>query len=853
MIQPSLKTFQEQHGALLDKSAEMNKADIPQVMAFVESVAKAGSITKDADQRSFLRSVIRYWTSFINDKTGEFPAIRLQPFDVSLKESEQLAVENHSSFPGAIPAIWNIPYPQNRFFTGRGELLTRLAAALKTGLEAAPSQPQAISGLGGIGKTQLAVEYAYQHRQDYQAVLWASANTRESLVAGYISIADLLGLPERKEKDQTLILKAVKTWLQTHHSWLLILDNADDLALAYEFVPTIFDGHILLTTRAQAIGTRADYIEVETMPPEVGTLFLLRRAKFIAPDAQLTDAAPSDVITAREIVEELGGLPLAIDQAGAYIEETQSSLINYQQHYHKQQDKLLERRGIQATAHPEAVATTWSLSFEKVEQWNLAATDLLRVCAFLASYAIPEEIIIKGAKYLGPQLKHLAEDPTILDEAIAVLGAYSLLRRHTEERTLAIHRLVQIVLKDTMDEQTQYMWIERAILAVNETFPDVNFTTWPLCERCLPHALVCADLIKQKHITLPEASRLLNQAGEYLYGRARYAEAESLCEQALAIREQTLGPEHPDTATSLNNLARFYHAQGRYTEAEPLYVRALSIREKALGPEHPNTATSLNNLAKLYQAQGKYTEAEPLYKRALAIDEKAYGPAYSNIATDLNGLARLYWDQGRYAEAEPLYVRALSIREQTLGPEHPNTATSLNNLASLYSDQGKYVEAEPLYVRALSIREQTLGAEHPDTAASLHNLALLYDAQGKYTEAEPLYKRALAIDEKVYGPEHPNIATDLNGLAGLYWDLGRYTEVEPLYKRALSIREEQLGATHPSTATSLNNLTNLYNDQGKYAEAEPLLVRALSIREEQLGAMHPDTATSLNNLAQLYD
>ena len=254
------------------------------------------------------------------------------------------------------------------------------------------------------------------------------------------------------------------------------------------------------------------------------------------------------------------------------------------------------------------------------------------------------------------------------------------------------------------------------------------------------------------------AARLHSEIGLACLDLGEYKQALSPLRSALAIREQALGPDHPDTAQSLNNLAALYYAQGRYAEAEPLYRRALAIREQALGPDHPDTAQSLNNLAALYYAQGRYAEAEPLYRRALAIREQALGPDHPDTAQSLNNLAALYYAQGRYAEAEPLYRRALAIWEQALGPDHPDTATSLNNLAGLYDAQGRYAEAEPLYQRALAIREQALGPDHPDTATSLNNLAGLYDTQGRYAEAEPLYRRALAIREQALGPDHPDTA-----------------------------------------------------------------------------------------------
>jgi CHAT domain-containing protein/tetratricopeptide (TPR) repeat protein len=353
-------------------------------------------------------------------------------------------------------------------------------------------------------------------------------------------------------------------------------------------------------------------------------------------------------------------------------------------------------------------------------------------------------------------------------------------------------------------------------------------------------------------IQLAEASQL-NQQVRKLYEQGRYNEAIPLAERALAIRQQVLGQEHLDVATSLNNLALLYSRQGRYSEAEPLYQQALQMRKKLLGDEHRLVATSLNNLAFLYSRQGRYSETEPLYQQALQMRKKLLGDEHPDVATSLNNLALLYSRQGRYSEAEPLYQQALQMRKKLLGDEHRLVATSLNNLAGLYESQGRYSEAEPLYQQALQMRKKLLGDEHPLVVFSLNNLALLYSRQGRYSEAEPLYQQALQMSKKLLGDEHPDVATSLNNLAFLYKSQGRYSEVEPLYQQALQMRKKLLGDEHPDVATSLNNLALLYSRQGRYSEAEPLYQQALQMRKKLLGDEHPDVATSLNNLAFLYE
>ncbi|GHO50830.1 FxSxx-COOH system tetratricopeptide repeat protein [Ktedonospora formicarum] len=743
---------------------------------------------------------------------------------------------------------WMIPYPHNSFFLGRDELLSQIHARFQGMII---SQPQAISGLGGIGKTQIAVEYAYRFRQDYQEILWARAESTEALISSFIAIATFLQLPEREEKEQGLIVQSVKTWLQTHHGWLLILDNADELSLLPEFLPPSLGGHLLLTTRATAVGSLAHRLEIENLLPEQGALFLLRRAALLAPEAQLLQASPQEREQALQISQELGGLPLALAQAGAYLEATAMPLSSYQQIYQQHRAIMLqERRGL-GVDHPESVTTTWSLSFHKVKQRNPAAAELLRLFAYFSPDAIAEEILMGDALQLGPVLATVVSDPLLFNQAIEALRAYSLIRRDPREKTFSIHRLVQAVLQDTLEKAERCLWAERAMSAVNLIFPDVEHATWLQCERVLSHALLSAKHIDEYQIQSPQAAHLLYRTAWYLKERARYIEAEPLYKQALQIVEQKLGREHLNVAYILNGLAELYRERGRYAEAEPLYHHALEIMEQQLGREHLDVAYPLVNQANLYVDQGKYTDAERLYWRALRIIERELEPAHALVAYPLNGLATLYYQQSKYREAEELYKKTLEIREQQLGPEHALVTYSLYGLANLYRELGKYAEAEPLYQRASSITEKQLGPEHPEGASSLNNLANLRTDEGRYTEAETLYQQALRIREQQLGLEHPLVAYPLNGLANLYRELHKYAEAEELYKRAVRIREQKLGSEHHLMAYPLNGLAKVYHEQGKYAEAEPLYQRALQLREQKLGFENPRAQLVRSNYVSL--
>jgi len=751
-----------------------------------------------------------------------------------------------------------IPYPRNPLFTGREELLATLHQCLAAD-RAVFSRSYAIHGLGGMGKTHLALEYAYQHRLEYTAVFWVSAESGETIFTSFMAIAEVLQLPQREETDRQQVFSAVQHWLSTHGKWLLVWDNLEDLEMLQRSLPSSHQGTILITTRRQALGTVAQGIELPPMGEQEGILFLLRRARQLDPTtfvkqlALFAQRTPAEYAAARELVATMGGVPLALDQVGAYAEETPCSLVEYLELYRTRHAELLKRRGEVVIDHLESVVTTWFISFEKVEHANAMAADLLRWCAFLHPDAIAEEIFLLRSTSQDEQSDPVVVDAFELHRAIRAASAYSLLKRNVQEHTLSIHRLVQVVLREGMSEQERGQWQRRVIRRLNALFPaEAIHETWRQCERLLPHVLTCAsalpDLVEDQ-----ELANVLRKAADYLHERVQYKEAEPLYRRALRIRQQALGPEHPDSARPLYGLAYLYYEQGKYEEAEPLYQRALHIWEQALGPEHPDVAHSLNRLANLYIKQGKHEEAKPLYQRSLHIWEQALGLEHPNAARLLNNLALIYYEQGKYEEAEPLYQRSLHIWEQALGLEHPDVAYPLNNLATLYEMSGKYEEAEPLYQRALRIWEQALGPEHPNVACALYGLAYLYCEQGKYKQAEPLYQRTLCIWEQALGSEHPDMAHSLNGLAVLYGEQGKYAEAESLYQRALAIREQHLGQEHPDTARSLADLARLYGKRGDDEQAMSLLQRACRIFEQRLGQAHPETVKARRDYHNLQD
>jgi len=605
--------------------------------------------------------------------------------DFGLDEKEETALYRaNAQVPSEIDNL-NLPFPRNPFFTGREAQLEQLRQYLQVTGSVALTQPVSVSGLGGIGKTQLALEYAYRwYPEVYRTVLWVSAADEQALQAGYDELAHRLKLPGRYEQEVKTRIQAVKLWLKEHTNWLLIMDNADDLQLARSFFPECKHGHILLTTRspfAGEIGARP--LEIDKMEPEVGRLFLLKRTRMLEDE------------TALELVKLLDGLPLALDQAGAYIEETRVSFAGYIDLYREARSRLLSSWGPlkdknegKYSDHPESVIVTFGLCFTKARELHPLAKDILHFCAFLQPDAIPEELFQHDDSF--------KLDTFAFNGGIAALHRYSLIKRNTQEQTLSIHRLVQAVLIDDMPPDVQNQWRERLVRTLNAAFPDFEYSNSRLLH-LLPYfsfwEMWAKDVLT---LTIGEAD-LLHLAGLSLRARGQHSVAELILEAVVSIYFGHLGAKHPNTVYALTNLAVLKIVQGKTEQLDPEYLQGLTILGEQLDAEHPFTAKCLHNLGCIYLGQGEYEKAEPLLVRALSIQKTQLGAEHPDIAKSLHNLAVLYSWQGNYSQAEPLFQKALAIRKQHFGAEHPSTTVTLDSLACLYHEQGRHEQAETLY------------------------------------------------------------------------------------------------------------------------------------------------------------
>jgi tetratricopeptide (TPR) repeat protein len=655
-------------------------------------------------------------------------------------------------FFGALPDIWNVPHLRNPSFTEPGTQLADIRAALCSKKPAALTQT--LAGLGGVGKTQLAIEYAYRQAGEYAIVWWLRAERPAALAADYAALAQRLGLPEKDAKEQSIAVAAVRDALRRRRDWLLVFDNAEKPEDIRGYLPGA-GGHVLITSRYAAWGGVAQKVEVKKWPPEVAVEFLTKRTR------------QSDARVAAELARQLDYLPLALEQTAAYVESTGGTLAGYLALFKTHQVELL-RRGSLGGDYPATVATTWEVSFERLEKESPAGAALLNLCVFFAPDDIPRDVISAGAQHLPEPLRATAADPLTFDEAVAALRQYSLIETGPDA-TLSLHRLVQAVIRDRLGEAGRRQWAEAAVEVVNAAFPydSDDVRTWGECARLLPHAVATTDFAEPLGVGLEVAARLLDQMGLYSRGRAEYATAKAAYERALAIAEKAFGPEHPNVATVVNNLGLVLEDLVDLPGAKAAYERARRIDDKAFGPEHPNVATVVNNLGLVLKALGDLPGAKAACERALRIDEKAFGPEHPNVATVVNNLGLVLKDLGDLPGAKAAIERALRIDEKAFGPEHPNVASRVNNLGSLLK------------------------------------------ASGDLPGAKAAFERALRIAEKAFGPEHPNVATVVNNLASVLKDLGDLPGAKAAFERALAIRRRFLGEDHPATKRVRQNLESL--------------------------------------------
>ncbi|WP_369260051.1 tetratricopeptide repeat protein [Streptomyces sp. R35] len=628
---------------------------------------------------------------------------------------EDIATSASDDGPSAGPydvdaplGLHNLPGLPTEVFVGREEALATLAAAMEQDSKAIT---QTVQGLGGVGKTTLALHYAHTHRDSYQLVWWIRADTPEQI------ITDLAGLTTRIHGGATGRTTAEDAewaigWLQTHPGWLLILDNAEHPNTTRHLIGQLHHAGRHLITSRFANGWPTIPLALPVLTPAASLDLLTRLTGLSDRDNQHH---------ARLLADDLGYLPLALEQAGAFIAQSRISVSAYRDLF--RQHPAQTTSTAPAGSDPQrTMARIWRITLDTLHRNTPLAVDILRAAAWYAPTAIPRTL-----------LTALADNPVSFAQALSQLAAYNMITLDAD--TLSIHRLIQTVARtpdpattDDADPHRTHDTITTArqratalLLAGLPDKPDTNVAGWPTWRTLLPHAEALLTATDPADDT-EDTDLLLTDAAIYLQGQGQIPQAITYKKRSLTTSTQLNGTDHPDTLTSRNNLAYAYQSAGNLDRAIPLYEQTLTDRVRVLGEDHPSTLTSRNNLAGAYESAGNLDRAIPLYEQTLTDCVRVLGEDHPNTLTSRNNLAYAYQSAGNLDRAIPLYEQTLTDCVRVLGEDHPNTLTSRNNLAGAYQSAGNLDRAIPLYEQTLTDCVRVLGEDHPTTRIVSANL-----------------------------------------------------------------------------------------------------------------------------------
>jgi nucleoside phosphorylase/tetratricopeptide (TPR) repeat protein len=691
-----------------------------------------------------IRGVCDYCDSHKDKQWQEYAALAAAAYAKALLS--QVPTSYSGKELGALEeSVWMVPFRKNSRFVGREEEISKIEGLIMQ--QDSPGKI-AICGLGGVGKTQIALELAYRmrNRDPECSILWVSCTSYESVEQDYMSIALKLGITDPKPAE---VKQQVKVYLSQGSTarWLLIFDNADDMEMwkTADFLPDSERGHILFTTRTRQVAVRlaSSHVIMISEPDTETAVEILRRSL-------ITRDLLNDREAAIALLKELACLPLAIAQAAAYINENDIGLSAYTTLLHGSEPDVIEllsedfgdEERYKDIQNP--VATTWWISFRQIQQLNPTAIDYLLFMACINPRHIPQTLL--------PPTTSLKKRT----DAIGLLKAFSFINEEGEGCSLNIHQLVHLATRNWMRKNRLFsQQILKTADRLTEVFPDNYHTNRKLWREYLPHVLSLteeAEFRKEEK----EYADIVQKTGNCLYSDGRYKEAEDQLLQLLKIRKQVLGPEHPDTLISMAGLAATYCSQGRWKEAEVLEVQVMERHRQVLGPEHPDTLRSMGNLAATYRNQGRWKEAEVLDMQAMERHKQVLGPEHPDTLRSMSSLAATYCSQGQWKEAEELQVQVTEMQKKLLGPEHPHTLTSMAVLAFIYCNIGQQKEAEELQVQVTEMQKKLLGPEHPHTLTGMCNLACFWKSQGKIQAASALMEQCLALQKKTLGPGHPD-------------------------------------------------------------------------------------------------
>jgi tetratricopeptide (TPR) repeat protein len=787
--------------------------------------------------------------------------------------------------PGQTPAIWGSVPQRNKNFTGRQELLGELRRRLEAQhAEAAVVLPHAMHGMGGVGKTQLAIEYAWRYANHYQAVWWITADQPgliRSTLAGLAPHLDLTGLaPGRVEDAATAVLQALRRG-DPVNSWLLVFDNADEPEQIRQFMPTARGGHVIVTSRNRRWEQAADAIEVDVFRRAESRQFLERRSAGIT-------AADAD-----RLADALGDLPLALEHAASLMTEIAMTPAMYLRLFEEEHSRILgEKPSTSEYALP--VAATWSVSVTRLREQTPDAMELLQRCAFFGAAPIPLELLERGKNVLGTPMQDTLRDPIALGRAVRALGRYGLARIDNFRRTLEVHRIIQRIIRDELNPDNRFKLrheVHLVMAAANPGDPD-KIENWPKYEELIAHldpskAITCRsdevrqltqDIVRYLYIT-GNYTDALNRANEalttwtadsgednryvlvmnrlktqVLRSLARYKESFDITTNVMARMQAVLGEDHEETLILMNGHCVDFRVLGQFKESLDFTRKTLERHRAVFGPEHPRTLVAMNNLAEDYELNSEYQEARSLNEQVYEEKKRFYRNDDPTVLYTLNALARTIREQGDYREALALAEQANDgyqevIAEKLLTEAHPWILQQMVDLAVARRAAGQVSVGLTL---ARSAHEHYLGAfghDHTATLAAAICLAHSERDSGDLAAAEKRLADTLSTYQSVLGADHPYTMCCQVDLAVVHLRQDNAKSARMLLEDARDKLTKSFGPMHHCSLVATADLASAQAMLGDAEGAIKLEEQALNAFESALGASHPATLACALNLA----
>jgi hypothetical protein len=731
--------------------------------------------------------------------------------------------------PNPLPPVWNVP-PRSAVFSGRDELLGQVRQGVKTG---SPVAVQALHGLGGVGKTLLAVEFAHRFAGDYDLVWWVNAEQPELVPEQIASLAVAAALVSG-DTPIPPAAEAARRHLRGTDRWLLVFDNAEDPVAIRPLLPE-GPGHVLITSRNLAWSEVAVPVEIDVFTRPESVQLLTRQATMLT--GQEADT----------IADRLGDLPLAIAQAAGMLAGTNMSAGEYLNALREETEHVLSE-GVPAT-YPVSLAAVVRVATEKVAAVDVAAAQLLRVCASLAPEPVPLGWFTGAASLnrgiFPDQLAAIASSPLALRQCPAVLARHGLARA-TREGPL-LHRLTAAITRDTLSpaEEAVTRAAAEELLVAADPGATADLATWAVWVAILPH-LIHLDPATTSNGDL----RLLAcNATLVLFLRGDSQTGRDLADSLHRAWSASLGEDHPDTLLVANSLARCLYGLGDYSAARALDQDTLARRRRVLGDDHPDTLQSASNLARTLQTMGDNQGARSLQEDALARRRRVLGEDHPDTLHSANRLAVTLHDLGEDQAARTLEEDTLAQMRRVLGDDHPNTLRSASDLAATLHSLGEYQAARTLQEDTLARRRRVLGDDHHNTLHSANRLGVALHDLGEYQAAFTLHEDTVARSRRVLGDDHPDTLRSASDLAATLHSVGEYQAARTLHEDTVARSRRVLGDDHPDTLRSASYLAATLHDLGEYQAARTLYQDTLVRMRRVLGDDHRDTLILASNLA----